>query len=383
MVSARAKKIDWQPYIYLIYLGMLLFQPIFSDAGPIDWVWTGVLVAAFLPVYLYSYYKRGWVAAAAIGWMAVLGTVSLGVPLNTGGAVFFVYGAAAAPMIWSPKVAIRLILALMALTVVLFVISPIPDPFRWAVFLPGFIFVPLIGGVQIFEAEKMRANRKLRRAHDEIERIAAVAERERIARDLHDLLGHTLSVIRVKSELASRLIDRDPERARGEIEDVERTAREALAEVRAAVQGYRTSGFTGEVASAKLALEASDVVFSYHADPVALPPRLEAAFAFVLREAVTNVVRHARATRCSASLTVEDDELVLRVQDNGVGSESVEGNGLGSLRERLRALGGSVELSRGDPDGFHLEARALLPGAAAVEERPTPTLPPGGALEVS
>jgi two-component system sensor histidine kinase DesK len=382
-VSERAKKIDWQPYIYLIYLGMLLFQPIFSDAGAIEWIWTVVLVAAFLPVYLYSFYRRGWVASAAIAWMAVLGAVSLGVPLNTGGAVFFVYGAAAAPMIWSPKVAIRVIIALMALTAVLFIISPIPDPFRWAVFLPGFIFVPLIGGVQIFEAEKVRANAKLRRAHDEIERIAAVAERERIARDLHDLLGHTLSVIRVKSELAARLIDRDPGRARGEIEDVERTAREALAEVRAAVQGYRTSGFTGEVASAKLALEASDVVFSYHADPVALPPRLEAAFAYVLREAVTNIVRHAHATRCSVSLLEEDGELVLRVEDNGVAAEIVEGNGLGSLRERLRALGGTVAITRAEPSGFHLEARAPLPSAGAADDRPASTLPAGGALEAS
>ena len=366
-MSRRKAKLGWQPYLYLVYLGILLFQPIFSDGGSVEWLWTAVLIVAFVPVVLYSFGRTGWVATATIAWMVLLGTLSIGIPLNTGGTVFFVYAAAAAPLIWSSRAAIRLIVALLAWTSVLFFLSSIPDPFRLATFLPAFVFIPLIGGLQIFEGERERGNAKLRLAHDEIERIAAVAERERIARDLHDLLGHTLSVIRIKSELAARLVGADPQRARREIEDVERTARETLGQVRAAVQGYRASGFTGEVASAKLALEASGVVLSYATDPLEMPPRLETALALVLREAVTNVVRHAQASRCSVTLGIESGYVVLEVADNGVGGVALEGNGLGSLRERLRALGGTVEVGPAEPSGFRIRARAPLPDADATD----------------
>lgn len=367
-MNRGALPMSWQPYVYLAYLGMLLFQPIFSGNGAVDWLWTVALIAAFLPAYIVSFGRRGALGTAAIWWMVLLGALSLGIPLNTGGSVFFVYAAAAAPMLWSPRAAVRMIVVLLAVTAALLLVSPIPDPFRLATFLPAFVFVPLIGGVQIFESERERANAKLHLAHDEIEHIAAVAERERIARDLHDLLGHTLSLIRIKSELAARLIDSDPQRARSEIEDVERTARETLSDVRAAVQGYRASGLTGEVAAAKLALEASGVLFFYHSEPLLLPPRLEAALAFVLREAVTNVVRHARASRCTVTLGSESGRVVLEVSDDGVGGVVDEGNGLGSLRERLRALGGDVEVGPHPAGGFRVRARAPLPEDTAAAD---------------
>src|SRR5438105_13442886 len=117
------------------------------------------------------------------------------------------------------------------------------------------IFTVLIGAANVHQQQRSAANARLRLAHDEIEHLAKVAERERIARDLHDLLGHTLSLIILKSELASKLADRDIERARNEIRDVERISREALTQVRAAVRGYREGGLRRELDSAREALD--------------------------------------------------------------------------------------------------------------------------------
>src|ERR1700710_1009280 len=120
----------------------------------------------------------------------------------------------------------------------------------------------VVGTSNIFIAQRKRTDHKLRRAHDEIEQLAALAERERIARDLHDVLGHTLSVIVLKAELAGRLMERDPQRAAAEIADVERTARTALSEVREAIGGYRTQGLAAEMSLARRALDAAGVVLT-------------------------------------------------------------------------------------------------------------------------
>ena len=141
---------------------------------------------------------------------------------------------------------------------------------------------------------------------EDVEEMAKVAERERIARDLHDLLGHTLSVIALKSELASKLADRDPARAVAEIREVERVSRDALAEVRAAVEGYKGRGFSGELRSAEQALGSAGVRLDTDVKPVTCSPRQEAVLALALRETVTNVVRHARASVCRVALGVDD-----------------------------------------------------------------------------
>ena len=134
------------------------------------------------------------------------------------------------------------------------------------------IFTLLIGAVCIRSAEVQRANARLRMAQEEVERLAKTAERERIARDLHDLLGHTLSLITLKAELAGKLVERDPERAGREIREVERISREALREVRTAVAGYRSEGLQAEMGRARLALEAAGVRLEYFAQPVNRQP---------------------------------------------------------------------------------------------------------------
>ncbi len=195
-----------------------------------------------------------------------------------------------------------------------------------------------------FFAERNRMNRKLRKANEEIENLAKVAERERIARDLHDVLGHTLSVITLKSELAGKLIDRDPQRAGKEIREVEEISRQALSDVRDAIRGYRTKGLVAELAQAKSTLETAGMTVQCDAaTSMQLPALQESVLSLAVREGVTNVVRHARATHCRLRIDQENGSCRLVIADDGQGFSTMEGNGLRGMRERVEMLGGTLE----------------------------------------
>jgi two-component system sensor histidine kinase DesK len=208
-------------------------------------------------------------------------------------------------------------------------------------------FPIIIGGGNVFFAQRNRANEKLRMANTEIEHLAKVAERERIARDLHDVLGHTLSIIILKSELAGKLVDHDPAKAKAEIADVEQTSRAALAEVRSTIRGYRSNTLTGELKQAKAALETAGVLVHSEAAEIGLNPSQENVLALVLREAVTNIVRHAAAKNCRVKLAPMNGKCVLEIQDDGRGGVQIEGSGIRGMRERIELLGGTFERKTG------------------------------------
>jgi two-component system, NarL family, sensor histidine kinase DesK len=285
--------------------------------------------------------------------MAALGFLTA--PFNPGGATFIVYAAALAPLAWSPRHAVVVLLLLAIGSGGVWVFSAHPDRLvigSWVIAL-----IVIVGGGALFAGERRRQDAALRLAHDEVEEMAKVAERERIARDLHDLLGHTLSVIVLKAELASKLFERDPQRAAQEIGDIERVSRTALAEVRSAVEGYRDRGLAGELDNARLALDAAGVRLDATIAPITLSPRQETVLALVLRETVTNVVRHAGASVCGVDLGVREGSLVLTVHDNGVGGPLREGSGLLGMRERVVSAGGQLAIE----SGRGVTVRAQLP----------------------
>jgi len=217
-----------------------------------------------------------------------------------------------------------------------------PDRIVVSTWITFVIFI--VGCGNVFVNDRLRHSALVRRAQEDVEEMAKVAERERIARDLHDVLGHTLSVIALKSELASKLADRDPGRAVQEIREVERISREALTEVRAAVEGYKNRGFSGELREARQVLASAGVRLDADVGDVLLLPRQETALALALRETITNVVRHARARVCRVALVLERGEVVLTVQDDGAGGPVREGNGLTGMRERVTAAGGTLNV---------------------------------------
>ncbi|MEJ2287595.1 MAG: sensor histidine kinase [Deinococcales bacterium] len=220
-----------------------------------------------------------------------------------------------------------------------------------------------IGGLMLAFVQTRRLVTELRDAQAEVARLAVANERLRFARDLHDLLGHTLSLIALKSEVARKLGREHPERAAQEVADVERIARDALTEVRQAVTGYRQQGMQFELDQARSTLAAAGVTAMVRTSGASPPEALDQLFGWALREAVTNVVRHAEAHRCEITVGRDDRGVHLRVSDDGKGGSTVNpGNGLTGLAERVAAANGSFNAGPGPAGGFTLDISVPLTG---------------------
>jgi len=216
--------------------------------------------------------------------------------------------------------------------------------------------VALLVGIFSFGARRLvDTNRELAEAREELAHMAVVSERLRFARDLHDLLGHSLTLIRVKSELAIRVAATDSQRAVREMTEVEGLAHDALAEVREAVAGYRRPRLTTELANARATLRAAGIVADVDVDPVGVPLEIDEALGWVLREAVTNVVRHSGASCCRVRATLTDHDVRFEVTDDGHGVVGAAfGSGLIGLRERLETVGGCLETGNVSNGGFRV-----------------------------
>ncbi|MEA2683539.1 MAG: two-component system, NarL family, sensor histidine kinase DesK [Chloroflexota bacterium] len=198
----------------------------------------------------------------------------------------------------------------------------------------------------------------LREARDDLARLAIAGERIRFARDLHDLLGHSLSVVVLKSELAQSLLERDPRRAAQELREMEQVARDALRDVRAAVTGYRQTNLASELYGAREMLESAGIACRLEEQSGPLPEATESALAWAVREGATNVLRHSQARECLVRLTREDDVAMLEIVDDGLGAgDTGTGNGLRGLGERVEAIGGEVVAGRDNGRGFRLTVR--------------------------
>lgn len=198
--------------------------------------------------------------------------------------------------------------------------------------------------------------------YDQLETRAADDERLRLARDLHDLLGHGLSLITIKSQLARRLLaPGESARAANEIADIERVARESLQDVRHAVDGYRQPTLTSALAGARAALAAAGIDSTVDVNADSLPTAVDATLAWAVREGVTNVIRHSRAATCSIRLTHQAHEASLEIVDNGAAAEmSATGNGLRGLQERVAARGGHADAGPLPAGGFRVHVSVPL-----------------------
>lgn len=364
----EALGLGWMPIFLLGYL-VFLFVPVLVPSNA-DWgegvrwyLWPTLLsIAVFLPMYFLAYR-----ASAMTRVLCTLGIAALGyglMPFNAFSNTYVIYAAAFVALL-PGSMWIRL--EVFAVLIIGYC--------GMAAWLGFPVFVPVVTAIvsvavftgNYFQSETVRKRAELKLSHEEVRRLAALAERERIGRDLHDLLGHTLSLVALKSDLAGRLIDRDPQAARNEINEVSRVARDALAQVRRAVTGIRAAGLAAELASARLLLESDGVTLRYEAQEVALPADLETVLALSLREAVTNIQRHARASLAEVVLSSTPGHVTLRVRDNGVGSAGVPGNGLAGMRERVEARGGRLRIDSTLRQGTCVEIVLPLPSADEVE----------------
>ena len=345
-------------YIWLIYSLFFLVQPIEQNTRA-AWLGFGAAYAGFLVCYF------GIVLGPAQRWkltsltgMGLLALVYF--RFNAGAAGMFIYVAALAPFVAESIILGIGAILVSALATVGEGVYLHYSPWSWGICAA---FCVTIGAANLVAAQRMRAGRRLGLAYEEIAHLAKVAERERIARDLHDVLGHTLSVVVLKSELAGKLIDRDPGRARREIGEVEQIARKALTEVREAISGYRSEGLAAEIARAQKALDAAGVKLEVTGQPSQLAAAAETVLSLIVREAVTNIVRHAQASHCRLAVESRGQNTALIVEDNGRGGICEEGNGLRGMRERAESLGGRLRIESGAGTRLVVE----IPAQAAIE----------------
>ena len=345
-------------YIWMAYSVFFFIDPIMHGQLRF-WLVCIAIYAVFVATYVG--YMRAQSAGPRYVFLAafyVLGLVST--PINSGSSAFFIYSAAFLPFTVASVSTVVAIMVAQCVGIAIQGLLMHINPITVAVSL---FFTVVVGVSNIFVAQQKRSQYKLRMAHDQIEQLAALAERERIARDLHDDLGHTLSVIVLKSELAGRLLERDPERAAQEIGDVEKTARTALKEVREAIGGYRSQGLAAEVEMARNTLQSAGVALACESAVPKLAAEEETVLCLALREAVTNIVRHAHATQCRMHFaTTEDRFHSLLVEDDGPNTIRQEGNGLRGMRERVQSLGGrfSIRSEHGTALLVELPVRASL-----------------------
>jgi two-component system sensor histidine kinase DesK len=360
--NLRRGKSPWTDGVHLLWSAWIFITPLFGG-GQYDWRWAAITLASY-PLFL-LFYAKVLLAPRRTAWRYALAMVALCLvllPWYPSALSYFVFGCVM--LHTGQRSSLPRYLAHVLVLNALLAAAAWMAGYPWQALvwmLPMTLIIGVIVNVESMAHEKDVA---LQLSHDEVRRLAATAERERIGRDLHDLLGHTLSLITLKLELSRKLLDRDHDAARREITETEEVARHALAEVRSAVTGFRAADLAAELASARLLLESSGVTLGYEPPPP-LSPELERPLALVLREAATNIARHAGASQAQVGFAREGGSLRMRIVDDGRGGIDGEGNGLAGMRERVRALGGSLAIAstRG---GTTLEIVVPLPSASLI-----------------
>lgn len=349
----------WYSWLNLVWSMWIFLVPLTSppEAFP-HWIApTLASYAVFLALFVYVHYGNHRYMLPASLAIAALGFALT--PVNPGAQGYIIYACAYLAFAFRARAAMIAMLLLVGAYSAFWLSRGFP----WVFLLNAVVVGLVVGGMNVHYIRRKQADAALKLSHDEVRRLAALAERERIGRDLHDLLGHTLSLVALKSELAGKLIDRDPAAARRELEEVSRVSREALTQVRSAVTGIRAAGLGAELASARLLLESDAIELQYALAPVTLPPEIETVLALTVREAVTNIQRHARARHAEVSLSSTPREVKLCIADDGRGGAIAPGNGLSGMRERIEALGGRLRIDSSST-GTKLEACVPLPKIA-------------------
>jgi two-component system sensor histidine kinase DesK len=342
--------------IWLSYL-LLYFIPWWFEPPSIAMIVASLAgIVVFLPLYLLTFDVCGWRQLGLAAGILAIGFMLE--PFHGMWTVFAVYAAASVGHARPARLGI-LGVSVVALTTTAFGLALHLPLMSW---VWGAFLAVILGTAALLAADMKAREEQLAMAREDARRYAVLAERERIARDLHDVLGHTMTLVAVKADLAKRLMDTDPESALREVDEIHAAARASLGEIRAAVTGMRSTTLAAELVEARRTLESAGVALESTSPAEPLPPPVETALATIIREAATNVVRHSRAQHCRIHLWREGSTVRLAIQDNGRGGLPVEGQGITGMRQRLAALRGSLEV-RGE-SGFRIEAFVPLDPSA-------------------
>ena len=339
---------QFSPYVWLIYLPLFFIPVIISHDESMDLVWTALALITFLGLYFHAYWVKSQYVIYHIIAIGLLGTLVAFITPTA--CTLFIYAGAFCSRLMPLKYAMTILVSLLVW------IASISWFFSFEMYFyqPALIFTLIVGILNIYQFALHQNKQELILSRKETQRLAQVAERERIARDLHDLIGHTFSVITIKADLAGRLLDKDLEKARIEIKQLENISRDALSQVREVVSGYRTSDLLSELANAKNVFNSVDIDFQYQFEnideqQIELDSTSNKELAIVLRELVTNIIKHAKATQVTAIIKHQDGKIVLALQDDGQGFENSQHKGFSikGIEERIQKLKGFVAIKTG------------------------------------
>ncbi len=338
----KGHDVGYSAYVVLLFLGIFFFNFYFKPVQGLELLMVIIGVLSFLVCYFRAFWSSGKSLYGYIIVICLIGTLMA--EINWGANVFFVYAAAFSCECGSRKKAFTVLAAVLLYIILLTLLTDKPA-FFW---FPAIFFSFIIGTLNIHQAEVNHKNKALKQSQQEIELLAQTAERERISRDLHDLLGHSLSVITLKAELASKMIDKGVslDKIKTEIKQVEQLSRVTLAQVRGAVRGYNTATIQGELLQARVATEAANIELITQLAVESLPVKIESALALIIREAITNVIRHADTQKVWVELTNQDNELKLVIKDQGQIFESKEHSGMQNMRTRVEQIGGEMKIQK-------------------------------------
>ncbi|MEV4317978.1 histidine kinase [Actinocrispum sp. NPDC049592] len=342
------------PAIFLFYL----VEAIIKGFEPQRPAWVGIavllLAVAYGAAYTFALWRGLGLSHQARIWLVVACTlppVAFALMMDSNDLTYLTYAVVAAMMLLPSAVGLAYgVTATSAVLAVTGIQHGSPN-------FQGGVILAILTGLMFTVRGFARKSGELQLARDEIRTLAVAEERARVARDLHDVLGHSLTTITLKAGLARRILESsaDVDRALTEVHDVERLSRQALTEIRATVSGYRQVSLPAEIAGAKAALLAAGIDADLPQAVDDVPGELQEPFGYVLREGVTNVIRHSGASRCQIRL----GQSWIEVEDNGSGMSTVDsngGNGLAGLRERLAKVDGRLTAAPRDEGGFLLRA---------------------------
>ena len=335
-ISAPAIALPWLVFTGFFFVKFLYVTP------P---VWEVVLSAAVMIVFLFAYfaafrnYRRP--ARLRVPSMIMLGLGVVMAPINPGANVFFSYPAWFLARAYPTRRALAAIASVATLAVALTLVFDLSANFL----APALLITVGLGLMSLATRRYEETQQALVRSREEAEHLGRIAERERIARDLHDTVGHSLSVIALKSDLAAQLADERAKAAAGEMREINSVARQALAEIRATLSGYRQLSLEAELDALAGTLADAGIECRRDIADVDVPPHVESVLAMVFREAVTNVLRHSEARTCTLTLCEDGTEVVARIRDDGIGVRREPGNGLTGMRERVEQMSGLLDVS--------------------------------------
>ena len=348
-----------EPWFDLVYLAFFFFRWFWRPPTVEEAALSLAALGVFLVGYVVAMRRRDWTVLVAAGLSVLLGLWLS--QTNFGGAVLIVFAAPMIARLPDPRLRAPALIAYGPTVLLLGLATGQAWYFLLAVFF--------LAGVAALSAGAA-ARRAEREAGEETRRIAAEfavaeAERGRIARDLHDLLGHSLSVIALKADLAQRLADSDPDKAAAEIASIQEISRKALSEVREAVSGLRERRLAEALGEAAERLREAGLEVSLEVDEIDLSPEIAQAFAMMAREASTNILRHAGAQRVAMVLRRTAEGVELRIRDDGAGGADPLGGGLSAMRRRLADIGAELQVGEGE-NGRGVELAGLWPAESGL-----------------